>query len=230
MRDAALLALAARYDETRALALRAAAEGGASGRGVGWLHIPKCGTAFGVALYHYACPAIPANATTLPCGSKLPNAAKPNCRIRSETVPYANSEGRRPLRQGYPVGRIHRDLVDGYPMARWCPRARFANVKGDHTPYILLRRKARHEGNAGVAWATMLRRPKQRLLSAYGAGLHAMRMSKDYAFAMYALVETPLMFARVGGVAGCQTKSLLDKHCHRAGVRPFAGTDSLPRF
>ena len=59
----------------------------------------------------------------------------------------------------------------------------------------------------------MLRRPNQRLLSAFGAGLHARMIGNEYNFAMYSLVETPLMFARVWGVTGCQTKTLLDRFC-----------------
>ena len=165
------------------------------------------------ALYHYACPAIPANATTLPCGSTLPNATTPNCVLANKTVPYANERGKRPVREGYAKGNPQLDLVQGYPASEWCPNARFINAHGGHRPYDQLRALEEAVGVPSLPWATMLRRPKQRLLSAFGAGLHARMIGNEYNFAMYSLVETPLMFARVWGVTGCQTKTLLDRFC-----------------
>ena len=209
-------------------------------------------------LYHYACPSIPANASTLPCGTRVPGAAEANCRRAARTVPYANARGLRPVRGGYAMGNPQRDLLAMYPLGGvHCPAARFVNARGGHAPLgkdelaprelrpatppgRAARRELWPRAAAAAAPAaptaapsadladevplfTMLRRPAQRLLSAFGAGLHARKIGHDANWAMYQLVETPLQFARVPGVAGCQTKALTGRYC--AERRPAGSRD-----
>ena len=86
-------------------------------------------------LYHYACPSTPANASTLPCGTRVPGAAEANCRRAARTVPYANARGLRPVRGGYAMGNPQRDLLAMYPLGGvHCPAPRGGDAPGGPPP------------------------------------------------------------------------------------------------
>ena len=77
----------------------------------------------------------------------------------------------------------------------------------------LSRARLSHKGAKVMPVITMLRRPGQRLMSAYLAGLHSHGMSHAAKVEMYRSVTTPAQFARTPGVAACQTKMLVGRNC-----------------
>lgn len=62
----------------------------------------------------------------------------------------------------------------------------------------------------------MLRAPRQRLLSAFYAGLHSggkKHMASEYVNALYSNVTCPAAFARFEGISNCQAKMLIGCQC-----------------
>ena len=52
----------------------------------------------------------------------------------------------------------------------------------------------------------MLRKPSQRIISGFHAGLHANGMKAKMRQRMYETVKTPAEYANFPGIAGCETK------------------------
>ena len=167
------------------------------------LHIPKAGgTSFSTAVARAACPGIPQNWT--PTCEAIPR-LHPRCVIVNATVPYGS--GQRPYIRGYQRGSIEVSL-HAFPRNVCCP------------PMAQLLRGHRPIGHTylshGSSVVFMMRRPRQRLLSAFYAGMHVggeRHVAPQRLAALYSNVTCPAAFARFAGVANCQTKLLVGCMC-----------------
>lgn len=194
--DAYLLSTAIGLDARRDMQFAEAALR-VQGRNVTWLHVPKCGSSFAIALYHYECPGTPTNLFDTPHG-------------------HGHGGGARPLPEGYITGGTR--LGVKYPPAKYCPEASYRDI--GHTPYHWWKHPPqlqflRGDGTTTTfdPWVTMLRDPSQRIISGFHAGLHSMGMSKGLRAKMYRTVKTPAEYARFPGIAGCMTKMLIGHAC-----------------
>jgi hypothetical protein len=152
--------------------------------------MPKTATSFGIVIIRAACPGLTRGWT--PSQGRVVNA----------TIAFGS--GRRPLIAGYRSGSFESALRSEASRACCTPEAMLLRW---HTPLRLpdMRTKV----------VTMLRPARQRLLSAFYAGLHVggSRLSGGRLDALYTNVTCPAAFARFDGVSNCQTKMLIGCRC-----------------
>ena len=138
---------------------------------VSWLHIPKCGSSFVAALAGAFCQSIPSE-HSVECslnGSISHWTLSPTrqCPFHHGDVPYCNADGKRPMRDGMPDGVLP-SYYALYPASEYCA----PGFEWDHGPiHRAVEKDANDAHIAGVV--TMLRAPRQRLISAFNGGAHA---------------------------------------------------------
>ena len=167
------------------------------------LHVPKTSTSFVVAVLKLDCPGLPLD--WMPsCGST--KALRPNaiCDVVDTTIPYGS--GTRPFISGYQRGSMEISVRQFSPIV--CCSSMSSLVRFHNPlPYPV---------PADTKLVVMLRRGKQRLLSAFYAGLHVggeQTFDPAQLRALYTTVTCPAAFARFDGVSNCQTKMLLGCRC-----------------
>lgn len=176
---------------------------------VSWLHIPKCGSSFVAALAGAFCQSIPSE-HSVECslnGSISHWTLSPTrqCPFHHGDVPYCNADGKRPMRDGMPDGVLP-SYYALYPASEYCA----PGFEWDHGPiHRAVEKDANDAHIAGVV--TMLRAPRQRLISAFNGGAHAcIGLGGNNLRRMYAGACNAATYARVPGVADCQARMVTD--------------------
>ena len=126
-----------------------------------------------------------------------------HCGTVNVTVPYGS--GQRPLIRGYQSGSMERALRT-FPQSACC--SCMSMLLRLHYPLS--------PGVPANNVVVMMRRPRQRLLSAFYAGLHVggeAAFGVDRLAALYSNVTCPAAFARFSGISNCQTKLLIGCSC-----------------
>lgn len=173
---------------------------------VSWLHIPKCGSSFIAAVAGAFCPKIPSeHSAVCPANSSLSYrqyTAFPErqCSSPASAVPYCNAKGQRPLRSQLVWG-VEPSYIEHFPADEYC----LPGFRWDTKVHRYLPSTANVQFLAGVV--TMLREPRQRLISAFDGGVHMCEGdSAALAEAVYSGACNSATFARVPGIEGCQVR------------------------
>eukprot|EP00038_Savillea_parva_P013362 m.210407 g.210407 ORF g.210407 m.210407 type:complete len:388 (+) comp25011_c0_seq1:152-1315(+) len=155
-----------------------------------WLHVPKCGTSFGLAILNFACPNLPASVA-------FPAIHKGEASLAQRSLMAS-------------VMKRIEEMPGG--LEGTCGSHAFEPSRSlfhhDPLPARL--------GDSGRGLA-LLRDPRRRLYSAF-TSRHAQGMMPSLAQRLKATVKTPKQYAQFPGIAGCQVKMLVGRQCAGAYI------------
>jgi len=184
-----------------------------------WTHIPKCGSSFMMAIVRVACPDIPSSASgSCAIDYTLPyRQYNTRCSVAkaADARPYCSAEGERPLREGKIYGIVPSFWLR-WPAGTWC-RGGFNGLGNGHVA-IPGDAKDAYLGNV----VTMLRAPRQRLLSAFHDGEHACQHKYPIG-QVWTESCNAATFARALGSEACQAYLLTDCAYRDTSLYPAGG-------